>query len=144
MEKPWKVIAAFVGVFIFGSIFGGLLALRFDQRAAVRRPVQGPGAGPLNPLPGILRHLADRLDLTPEQREKFRPMVERAEEDIRRVRQNGLRETGVILRRVQGDFASELTPVQRKKLEKLQERQGELLREDRGPPPPPRQKRANP
>ena len=71
-------------------------------------------------------------------------MVERAEEDIRRVRQNGLRETGVILRRVQGDFASELTPVQRKKLEKLQERQGELLREDRGPPPPPRPKRANP
>eukprot|EP01035_Chromulina_nebulosa_P010912 gene10912-14621_t len=32
MEKPWKVIVAFVGVFIAGSVFGGLLALRFSQR----------------------------------------------------------------------------------------------------------------
>lgn len=31
MEKPWKVIAAFVGVFIAGSIFGGLLALRVSK-----------------------------------------------------------------------------------------------------------------
>ena len=32
MEKPWKVIAAFVGVFVAGSVFGGLLALRFSDR----------------------------------------------------------------------------------------------------------------
>jgi hypothetical protein len=32
MEKPWKVIVAFVGVFIAGSVFGGLLALRLNQR----------------------------------------------------------------------------------------------------------------
>lgn len=31
MEKPWKVIAAFIGVFIAGSIFGGLLALRVSK-----------------------------------------------------------------------------------------------------------------
>ena len=135
MDKPWKVIVAFVGVFLFGSVFGGLLALRFDQRAAAPRraapPLQAQGA----PLPGILRHFADRLDLTAEQREKIRPMVERAEEDFRRIRQTSLRDTGVILKRLQEDFSSELTPEQRKKLEKMQERQKEMLREERGDRP---------
>jgi hypothetical protein len=32
MEKPWKVIVAFVGVFIAGSVFGGLLALRLNKQ----------------------------------------------------------------------------------------------------------------
>jgi Spy/CpxP family protein refolding chaperone len=141
MEKPWKVIAAFVGVFIFGSIFGGLLALRIQQRpAAVKRPAQGqnqPG-----PLPAILRLHAEQLDLTPEQREKIRPMVERAEEDIRRVRQTSLRETGIILKRLQEDFANELTPEQRRKLGKMQERMQERLREDRGALQPLRDKPA--
>lgn len=129
MDKAWKVIAAFVGVFIFGSIFGGLLALRLDQKPAPKKAAQAAGQGP---MPGILRNFAEKLDLTPEQREKIRPKVERAEEDIRRVRQNGLRDTGIILKRLQEDFADELTPEQRKKLEKMEERQREVLREKPG------------
>jgi hypothetical protein len=38
MEKPWKVVVAFVGVFIAGSIFGGLLALRLNKRDLLPRP----------------------------------------------------------------------------------------------------------
>lgn len=62
MEKPWKVIAAFVGVFIAGSIFGGLLALRLSHRDVSPRsllePVKAPptqmAAGPAAPnLPTI-------------------------------------------------------------------------------------------
>lgn len=132
MDRPWKVISAFVGVFIFGSIFGGLLALRVDQRAGQRRggppPSQQPPGGA---LPGIMRHFAERLELTPEQREKIRPMVERAEADIRHLRQTSLRDTGILIKRLQEDFAGELTPVQRRKLEKMQERQREVLRENR-------------
>ena len=60
MEKPWKVIVAFVGVFIAGSIFGGLLALRLNQRDLAPRfapaaltprpgPAPAPGQPPLAP-----------------------------------------------------------------------------------------------
>lgn len=61
MEKPWKVIVAFVGVFIAGSIFGGLLALRLNQQRdlaprfspAAVTPRSGPapahGQPPLSP-----------------------------------------------------------------------------------------------
>ena len=34
MEKPWKVVVAFVGVFIAGAVFGGFFALRMNQREA--------------------------------------------------------------------------------------------------------------
>ena len=54
MEKPWKVIAAFGGVFVAGSVFGGLLALRFSAREsspvlaslAISPPVPTPGQTP--------------------------------------------------------------------------------------------------
>lgn len=46
MEKPWKVIAAFVGVFIAGSIFGGLLALRLSHWDRGARYVATPKASP--------------------------------------------------------------------------------------------------
>jgi hypothetical protein len=60
MEKPWKVIVAFVGVFIAGSVFGGLLALRLNQRDLAPRfapaaltsrpgPAPAPGQPPLAP-----------------------------------------------------------------------------------------------
>jgi hypothetical protein len=32
MEKPWKVIGAFAGVFVAGGVFGGLIALRLAER----------------------------------------------------------------------------------------------------------------
>lgn len=46
MEKPWKVIAAFVGVFIAGSIFGGLLALRLSHWDLGSRKIEIPKAQP--------------------------------------------------------------------------------------------------
>ena len=120
--------------------FGGLLALRFEPRPPAKRPAAPAAASASAPLPGIMRHFAEQLELTPEQREKIRPMVERAEEDIRRLRQTGLRETGIILKRLQEDFATELTPDQRKKMEKMQEKMQERLRDDRGAFQPLREK----
>lgn len=37
-EKPWKVVVAFVGVFIAGSIFGGVLALRINRAEPSMQP----------------------------------------------------------------------------------------------------------
>ena len=124
MDKPWKVIAAFAGVFAFGGVFGGLIALRFEHQQPPRRP-QPRGQAPAQP--GILMHLVDRLELTADQREKIRPTVERAEEDLRRIRATSFRESGVIFKRLNGDLEKDLTPEQRKRLERMQERQNEIL-----------------
>jgi Spy/CpxP family protein refolding chaperone len=85
--------------------------------------------------------MAERLELTNEQKEKIRPLVDRAEDEIRQLRQISIKETGLILRRLQQTLAVELTPEQRKKLEKMQERQRELMREERPGLPPPRERK---
>jgi Spy/CpxP family protein refolding chaperone len=133
MSKPWKVILAFVSVFLAGAIFGGLLLMRFSprggnppKRASNNLPPPGGGA-----IPSLLRNLMARLDLTPEQKAKILPVVDRAEEDLRKVRQDSFHESGVILKRLYDELNSDLAPEQRKKLEKIQERQRELMREER-------------
>ncbi len=177
MEKPWKVIVAFIGVFIAGSVFGALLALRLNKQRELQLPPryvvqpvpqtpsaqatppatatsaagtpaqtqattpQGQVAGvrpnpnsasavaPTLPptmavqAPPLMRRYVDKLDLTPEQKERVNPLIVRATNDIRRQQQTNLRETGVILAHLQEDISRELTPAQRAKLEDLTERQ---------------------
>ncbi len=137
MNKTWKVVLAFTAVFLAGAIFGGLLAMRAGPRWAQRRVAPALPALP----PAVLRHMADRLDLTTEQKEKIRPLVDRAEDEIRQLRQVSIKETGLILRGLQQTLAVELTSEQRKKLEKMQERQRELMREERPGLPPPRDRK---
>ena len=146
MNKPWKVILAFASVFLAGAIFGGLLLMRFDPRGrpAPKRPSNNlpPSAGVVRS--SLLRDLMTRLDLTQEQKAKILPVVDRAEEDLRKVRQDSFHESGAILKRLYDEVNSDLTSEQRKKLEKIQERQRELMREDRerraGAPGGPREK----
>jgi Spy/CpxP family protein refolding chaperone len=149
MNKTWKVVLAFTAVFLAGSIFGGLLAMRVGPRMAQKRSGPPPVVGR-----ELLGHFADRLGLTAAQKEKIRPMVERADDEVRKLQQGRFKETGAVLRRLQQEISGELTPEQRKKLEKLQERQRELMLSDRpgmqllrermggkreggSPPPPP-------
>jgi Spy/CpxP family protein refolding chaperone len=137
MNKPWKVVLAFTAIFLAGAVFGGLLAIRVGPRLFQKRNGPPPPASP-----AVLRHLTERLDLTAAQKEKIRPLVDRAEEEIRPIteryneaarplRQQSIKDTGAIVRRLQQEISSELTPDQRKKLEKMKERQRELMREDR-------------
>ncbi len=131
MDKPWKVISAFIGVFIAGSIFGGLLALRFDlsRHRTVKRP--GPGDAPF--LPQLTKRFVERLDLTTEQQEQLRPVMERTDADLRRLRQTGFKETGIVLERLQQDVAKVLTPEQRLKLEAMREEMRRRIHRERGP-----------
>jgi hypothetical protein len=138
MNKTWKVVLAFTAVFLAGAIFGGLLAMRVGPRWAQRRA----GPAQLAMPPSVLRRMADRLELTNDQKEKIRPMVDHAEEEIRQLRQISLKETGLILRRLQQFMIVELTADQRKRLDKMQELQRELMRDERLGMPPPRDRKA--
>ena len=129
MQTPWKVIAAFLGVFIAGSIFGGFFALRVDRerggRPAKRVELQQTSA-PLNLR--LMRRFAEQLDLTPEQKETLKPLMERAGEDIRRVQQSQVREMSIMVERLQQDIAKSLTPEQKLKLEQMQNEMRERMK----------------
>lgn len=152
MDKPWKVIFAFVGVFIAGAIFGGVFTLRASGKRLpnspgpgragqqVQRPVGAvagkaqppvPGLPPGQPKgqvaaktqaaigPAMMRQLTQRLNLTKEQREKIRPIVSRAAEDLQRLRRESLEDTTRVMERMHGDIGDWLKPDQRTELEEM-------------------------
>jgi len=146
MDKPWKVVFAFVGIFIAGAVFGAFFSLRIGGRILqMERPeLRGGGAGPQNPqppaqqrppapmaaawqAPQLMRRFTERLDLTPEQKEQIRPVIQRAADDFRRQTATNLREHAIIMQRLQEDIAKVLTPEQQARLEKMEQRQHELL-----------------
>jgi hypothetical protein len=141
MEKPWKVIAAFILVFIAGAVFGGVFTVGFSARRSpgatktsppAKAPVasgaatpakpkaEGQGAGVLartNSLtPAVLRQFAQRLELSAEQKERIGPIVSRASEDLVRLRQENLVDTARVTERMYTDVAAALTPTQRTEL----------------------------
>ncbi|HVS51582.1 MAG TPA: hypothetical protein VHD62_04440 [Opitutaceae bacterium] len=130
MDKPWKVVLAFVGIFIAGAVFGAFFSLGVGKELLAQQPPVGPkrlvAVPPSWQAPQLLGRFTERLDLTADQRERIKPIVQRASEDYRRQWQANVRETGFILERLQNDIRKELTPEQQAKLEKMEKNQHEL------------------
>lgn len=86
---------------------------------------RGPAAM-LNPqwqAAQLLQRYIAKLDLTPEQSEHFKPLFERASADFRRQQQTFLRDANIVLQRLQEDLRKELNAEQIKKLDKWEETQ---------------------
>ncbi len=141
MAKTWQVVFAFIGIFMAGTFTGGLLALRIARQLAPQRPGFNQGAVEQF-VPGQMGKLAEQLDLTKEQREKIRPILQHSGEALRRLRQDTQRETHEILERMHDRVALELTPEQLVKFDKMREQQrqrflqGAQERKNRPGPPP--------
>ena len=147
MNKPWKVILAFTGVFLAGAVIGGVVTLRF-VREMVRdfRPMDR-----FEPL--LMKRYASRLELTEEQREQVREIVRTTEKELRRLRGEGFKEAVSAGEKMNAQIEQILTPEQRVRLEELKQEMRErwkeqrkirLMRPDRpmgdgppGMPPPP-------
>ncbi|MFZ9747186.1 MAG: hypothetical protein ACO3G4_11200 [Opitutaceae bacterium] len=147
MDRTWKVILAFVGVFIAGAVFGGFFTLRSAARVAeTTRPKAGsakasaskptPG-GPATPAaakgiaPQLMRQLNQRLSPTPEQQKAIRPIVSRASEDLQRMQKEHLADTTRTTERMYADVAALLTPMQRTQLEQMRQEMLERVRKVR-------------
>lgn len=171
MDKPWKVIFAFVGVFIAGAVFGGFFTLRtaggrLGGEAGFKRQLgaaatagsgysqrgQGASAGQLTPgkvqvgtptavpaapippgriAPALMNQLTKRLSPTAEQKEKIKPIVGRAAEDIQRMQREHLQDTTRVSERMYEDVSLVLTAEQRTHLEKMRQEMHERVRKER-------------
>ncbi len=144
MDKPWKVIFAFVGVFIAGAVFGGFFALRStgkrlaSERTQVARPaINKVAQGAQVPAPAkgiapqVMRQLTQRLSPTPEQQKALRPIVGRATEDLQRMQREHLADAARTTERMYADVAALLTPEQRTKLEQMRQEMLERVRRER-------------
>jgi hypothetical protein len=138
MDKPWKVISAFVGVFIAGAVFGAFFTFRSADKwlAAERtRPAPPPHAKAATPggktgqppalatraAQQVMRQLIQRLSPTPEQQKVIRPIVSRATEDLQRMQREHLADVTRTTERMYADLAPILTQEQRVKLQQMRE-----------------------
>lgn len=146
MDIPWKVLLAFVGVFIAGAVFGGVFtvgvsARRFsgNPRPAADRPltqypavtqpktqVAGPhlpkaAASRANPItPVLMNQFMRKLKgLSETQRESIRKTLGRAGEDLQRLRQENFADVARVTDRMFADVSSILSPEQRGELETM-------------------------
>jgi hypothetical protein len=147
MDKPWKVILAFLGVFVAGAVFGGFFSLGIGRKIweieapaiaaskAVPPPVKQAAADGAKEkdrdrksalfMPQsvqsaqMMRRITNQLNLTAEQKASVTPIIQHALQDIWRQQQNLYRETTYLTQRMKEDIARELTPEQQKQLDDL-------------------------
>jgi hypothetical protein len=145
MEKPWKVILAFVGVFIAGAVFGGFFTLRSAGKWLGAERTKSPPSAKTSagavaaPTPSlairatqqVMRQLTQRLSPTPEQQKALRPIVARASEDLQRLQRDHLADVTRTTERMYADLAPILTPEQRVKLQQMREEMLERARRER-------------
>lgn len=149
MDVPWKVVVAFLGVFVAGAIFGGVFTI------GARRPGNGPRQmppveRPLPQLPPAVRpevasvmaplvraspithqlmtQFSRRLNPTAEQREELRRILGRAGEDLQRHRQDYFENVGRVTERMYADVSAVLTLEQKGELEKMRKQEEERMR----------------
>jgi sugar (pentulose or hexulose) kinase len=149
-------------MFIAGAVFGGLFTLGTARRAEVAQTPAGPVTPPAGQTPAttkapsppaaqigpaIIRQITTRLNLTADQKEKIRPIVTRAAEDLQRLRRENLQDTTRVMERMYADVSASLTPEQRTELEEMKRKMQERVeneRKKRGEVPPPEGGRKSP
>lgn len=153
MDVPWKVIVAFLGVFVAGAIFGGVFTVGVNARrggnggrvekALTQMPPANPGprpqfAGPPGPNPlrnnpitvQLMNQFSRKLNPTADQRDEFRKILGRAGEDMHRLRQQNVEDVGRVTERMYADVSAVLTLEQRGELEKMRKQLEERIRND--------------
>lgn len=138
MGNTWKVVVAFVGVFVAGTVFGGFFALGVGQRVIEARR---PAAPPTDPM--LLQRYVKSLDLTEVQTTKIKPILDKVQSDVNEIRRQATIDTAAVLRpiveKAEVDLKKLLTPEQIAKLGDIEKSRGLQLDgqgRGRGGPPP--------
>ena len=130
----WKLIAAFVLIFLAGAACGFFGAIHVHQAFFAR--MAAPDS--------MAQHMKDRmraeLNLTPDQMQKISPMIDRAASQLKTAREQTIQSVHEIFSQTHREMQPLLTPEQRIKLEEMEKRHSRLLHRHGfvppGPPPP--------
>ena len=105
--KPWKIIVAFVLVFVAGVTLGMVLANVQAKRAFERAFNQETW------IAEAMEKLDHEVKLTPEQRPKIRSLVEAGAKQVRENLVRTATDSALLIDRLGDDIDKELTPEQR-------------------------------
>ena len=114
MQLNWKVLAAFTGIFIAGAVTGGFVGVPLSHRFGPK-PITADQFGPQQ-----MKKMTEQLDLTPEQREKLKPIFKQAGDDLKTTRKEAFKATNDIFERMETAISLQLTDTQRVRFNAMQ------------------------
>lgn len=124
MSRTWKVVLVFIAVFLAGAVAGGFATFRFAPPPKVLKKTQLDQFGIIQ-----MKRLTEQLVLTEEQRERIKPLVNRASAEMRIIRLDGLRATTAVLEQMEEVVSKELNEKQRIQFLAMQAQQRERMKE---------------
>ncbi len=127
----WKLILAFVAVFLAGAATGFLVAGHFGPAIFFYRLHSRSIAEHMK------QHLRSELKLTPEQVNQISPIVDRATSRLEAKREETGREVRAIFDQMHAQITPLLTAEQRTRLEQMEQRHRQMMRGHRFHPPLP-------
>jgi Spy/CpxP family protein refolding chaperone len=139
MPQKWKVLLAFAGIFVAGSVAGGVVMLRVGvERARASSPV-----APARPVrtvtvdqygPQQLERYIKQLSLSPEQSGKITPLIEQAAQTLDELSQKNRAATLAIREDLDKQVSAVLTEAQRTKLAEMQKNRRDQFDRMNNPP----------
>jgi Spy/CpxP family protein refolding chaperone len=141
MAGTFKIVLAVGGIFLAGAVTGGFVSLRVAEHRAKEGRAQ-QRFGPTE----IGGRLASQLELTEEQKNTLRTILNRTSEDLRTVRRESFNQTAAIIDKMDAELAKILSEGQKVKLAEIRAREAERRkkwmedRAKRGEQPPPRER----
>ena len=127
----WKLVFAFLLVFVAGVTTGGLLSSLHMRRYFLGPPHSGAVGDRMR------EHLRRALDLTPEQAVKIAPIVDATSAKLESIRVETAQRVRNAMEESERQISPELTPEQQKKLQKLKAQHQKTLMHHGFMPPPP-------
>lgn len=124
IRPSWKVGLSLAAIFLAGVAVGSLLTI-----GVIRNKIRQNDQDSSRLAQAVMQRLESELRLSPDQREKLRPIVERAGDQFRGLQVLALARAKRILQEVDGKVSEHLTAEQRARLEQLvRERQDRFRR----------------
>ena len=114
MKLNWKVLFVFTGIFAAGAVTGTFVGVPLMHRATPK-PI----------MADQLKRITEQLDLSSGQRDKIRPILKQATEDLRKTRKEAFKATTEILERMEASISNELTEPQRTRYNEMQAKERE-------------------
>jgi Spy/CpxP family protein refolding chaperone len=123
MNSPWKLTLLLVGIFLAGAVTGGMVTKGYLRKEIAKR------FAPEQMGKDRLAKLTKRLDLTPEQVEQIKPILQRDTAELIRTVRTSFAESRRIATRMDREISAVLTPEQKAKFDKMiQERRQNVRR----------------
>lgn len=124
MTKParWKVMAYAVALFVAGAISGAMVT----YHKAETQPLKVDRKGEI--AEHIRQRITTALDLTPEQKNKIDPAIEKAAAELEASHRDCLNRISAALDTMHVEIKPELSAEQKEKLKQLEAERRELMR----------------